>query len=330
MGSPSRRRAISPQHGHAVRMLTTATIFWGLSFPVMKSIGMLQQGLLPHASSWFNASVTVIARFAISALIIGAVSARTLPRLTRLEIWQGAGLGFFGGIGLIFQMDGLNYTAASTSAFLTQLYCAIIPIITAVREKHPPSLRVIACTILMLAGVAILTQIDPRDLRLGRGEIETMIGSLIFTGQILWLERPVFLKNNVNHFSLVMFVVTAFIAAPCALATMQRPADLANAFASPGVVVLVIVLVLFCTMTAYMMMNRWQPHVTATEAGLLYGIEPVFASLFALVLPAIISRAAHIQYVNETLTRHLFVGGAIIVLANVLLQLKPPSKEANL
>src|SRR5436853_2313804 len=111
------RRPISPHHARAVRLLATATLFWGLSFPIMKSIGMLQQQLLPDASTWFTTSLSVVARFAVSALIIGIVCARTLPQLTRLEMWQGGGLGFFGGIGLIFQMDGLNYTSASTSAF---------------------------------------------------------------------------------------------------------------------------------------------------------------------------------------------------------------------
>jgi hypothetical protein len=73
-------------------------------------------------------------------------------------------------------------------------------------------------------------------------------------------------------------------------------------------------------------MNRWQPHVTATEAGLIYGIEPVMASVFALFLPAVLSQFAKLNYANEHITRHLFVGGSIIVAANVLLQLKPPPK----
>src|SRR3954466_1117120 len=320
-------RPISPHHAKAVRLLATATLFWGLSFPIMKSIGALQSQLLPEASTWFTTSLVVIARFAISAVIIGIVAARTLSKLTPLEFYQGAGLGFFGGIGLIFQMDGLNYTSASTSAFLTQAYCFIIPIIVALRERRSPTLRVVVCTILMMTGISILTQLKPHDLHLGRGEIETLIGSLIFTGQILWLERPLFARNNVNHFSFVMFVITAIMAVPCAFFTMRQSSDISRAFASPSVIILVLILVLFCTMTAYMMMNRWQPHVTATEAGLLYGIEPVFASLFALFVPAIISGLVKIEYANERVTGHLLLGGSIIVLANVLLQIKPPPKE---
>src|SRR3954469_3064391 len=154
-------RPISPHHAKAVRLLAAATLFWGLSFPIMKSIGALQTQLLLEASTWFTTSLVVFVRFAVSAIIIGLVAARTLSKLTPLEFYQGAGLGFFGGIGLIFQMDGLNYTSASTSAFLTQAYCFIIPIIVSVRERHSPSVRVVLCTILMVAGIAILTGLNP-------------------------------------------------------------------------------------------------------------------------------------------------------------------------
>jgi drug/metabolite transporter (DMT)-like permease len=79
--------------------------------------------------------------------------------------------------------------------------------------------------------------------------------------------------------------------------------------------------ILFCTLGAYTLMNVWQPHVTATEAGLIYCIEPLFASLFALVLPGWISHVARIDYPNERLTSHLLIGGGLITAANVLIQI---------
>lgn len=310
-------------------MLALATIFWGLSFPIMKSLALVQQQLVPGISTWFSSSLIVIGRFLFAAVLVGLVCLPTIKKLTRLEISQGVGLGIFGSLGLIFQMDGLNYTHASTSAFLTQAYVAILPFVAAIRERRPPSSRVLICTGLMVVGIAILNRTDPRDLKLGRGELETLLGSLFFTGQILWLERPVYARNNVNHFSFVMFLVTAAAAAPLAFATMNEPADFMRAFASPSAALLIAALVLFCTLTAYLMMNRWQPHVTATEAGLLYCIEPVFASLFALFLPSLISSAVNISYANESLTWSLLTGGAIILGANVLLQLKPPAKAIS-
>ena len=47
-------------------------------------------------------------------------------------------------------------------------------------------------------------------------------------------------------------------------------------------------------------MNTWQPKITATEAGLIYCVEPIFGSGMALFLPALFSAWAAIDYPNET------------------------------
>jgi hypothetical protein len=70
-------------------------------------------------------------------------------------------------------------------------------------------------------------------------------------------------------------------------------------------------------------MNSWQPKITATEAGLIYCIEPVFGSIMALFLPAWFSLWAGIGYPNETATVSLLIGGGLITGANLLIQLKP-------
>jgi drug/metabolite transporter (DMT)-like permease len=88
-----------------------------------------------------------------------------------------------------------------------------------------------------------------------------------------------------------------------------------------------LVLTVFCTYAAYSLMNAWQPKITATEAGLIYCVEPIFGSLLSLFLPALFSTLAGIDYRNETGTWTLLAGGGLITLANVLLQLNPPAKE---
>jgi drug/metabolite transporter (DMT)-like permease len=304
-------------------MLLFATIFWGVSFPVMRSIALVQKQLLPEAGSWFMSAATVAVRFGVAALLLAAWSWRTLRHMTRLELWQGTGLAVFGGLGILFQMDGLAYTHASTSAFLTQSYCVLIPLFLAARARRGPPLRVVVCTLLVMAGVAVLAQFDWRDFRLGRGELETLVGSLLFTGQILWLERPCFAPNRVCHFSLVMFAGIAAIALPVCLVSMTRPSDLLVAYGSPMVLGLTGILILACTIVAYMIMNHWQPCLPATDAGLIYAVEPLFASLFALLLPGWFGALGGFNYPNEQLTAHLLIGGGLITAANVLIQLRP-------
>lgn len=310
-------------------MLVLATAFWGVSFPVMKALGMVQQPLVPEAGSWFIASLALVYRFGAAALLLLLVCGRTLRELSRRELEEGVGLGGFAAGGLLLQMDGLAHTAASTSAFLTQFYCVILPLWAALVERRRPAPRVALCVGLALAGVAVLSGIDWRQLRLGRGELETLGASVIFTGQILWLQRPGFAGNNVNRFTLVMFVTIALCCLPVALLTTPAAADWVRPYRGGPALALLAVLVLGCTIGAYGLMNAWQPFVSATQAGLIYCAEPLFASICAFVLPAWISSWSGIRYPNETLGTALLIGGGLVTLANVLMQWTPPKAPAE-
>lgn len=310
-------------------MLALTTVFWSLSFPLVKSLGILQAKLIPGANTWFNAGLTGFARFGIAAAVMLFIARRTLPRLTRSEIWEGLGLGFFAGGGIILQTDGLGYTSASTSAFVTQAYCILVPILVAFRDRTLPGLRLLVAVLLMVLGVSILSGFDPRTFHLGRGEAETLLGAIFFAGQILWLERPKFSGNNPLNFSFVMFLTMSLLSLPIAVATWQSPRDIITCYSEPSIILITLALVFFCTIIAFVEMNKWQPFVPSTEAAIIYGAEPVFASIFALFLPALISRFAGIDYANETITVQLLLGGLLIVSANLLLQWKWKTRAAR-
>jgi drug/metabolite transporter (DMT)-like permease len=108
---------------------------------------------------------------------------------------------------------------------------------------------------------------------------------------------------------------------------MVQASDWAKALDSPVVLGFLALLIGVCTLGGYLLMNYWQPYVTATEAGLIYCAEPVFASLYALFTPAWFSAWAKVDYANETPSLRLIVGGGLILAANVLVQLKPSNKS---
>lgn len=308
-------------------MLVLANACWALSFPTMKAVELDQRGLFENGNSWFITSSALVVRFGLASIVMLLVCAGTIRRLTRLEIWEGTGLGIIGGVGLIFQMDGLAHTAASTSAFLTQFYCLLIPLIVAWQSRRWPSPVTAASCLMVIAGVAVLANVDWQIFRIGRGELETIIASTIFTGQILWLQRPKFAANNVNHFTLVMFVITTLVCLPVALNTGGSLAPWMESYRSVPMLVFTAILTVACTLGGYLLMNYWQPHVTATQAGLLYCLEPIFASLFAMFLPGWFSTMAGISYPNEQIGWRLLAGGSLITAANVLMQLRPPPKD---
>ena len=311
-----------PQRTQAAQILVFCCAVWAFSFPAMKALAQLGERAVPGHSSFYFASLCVTLRFGIAAgLMVLCFPKLRRGGITRSEFLQGGVLGLFGAVGLILQMDGMAYTTASTAAFLTQGYCVWIPLWLSVSHRQFPHWQVIGATSLVAVGAAVLAGVSFGDFRLGRGELENLLGSVFFAGQILWLERREFAGNNVSRFSFVMFATMALVSLPLTLFLAKTPTALWQAFSSPPALWILGGLTIFCTLFTFLLANRWQPEVPAAEAGLLYCTEPVFTSLVTLFLPALIATWSGIDYSNEVLSRNLLVGGGLILVANVWMQL---------
>ncbi len=299
-------------------MLLLANVYWGLSFPVIKMITSLNRAYLPEAGPGFVTAMAVAPRFlaAVALLLVFRRGARP----TAAEVRQGLGIGAFAAAGTLLQTDAMKSTAASTSAFLTQFSAILIPVAIALRRRRNPGALVWACCALVIIGVGILGRLDWRTLRLGRGEWETLLCSVFFTGQIVWVGRRKYAGNRPGPVTLVMFAVQAAAFAVLAAATAPSAGALLVPWESPRWDALTLALTLVCTIGAFTIMTRWQPRITATEAGLIYCVEPIFASVFALFLPAMLSAGTAVAYANERATASLLVGGGLITLANILIQ----------
>lgn len=323
-------------------VLVGTCALWAFSFPLLKALQVLGQRSAPAADSFFISTLLVAIRFSIAAvvflLVIGLRRSATQsevvsptdgttrpvgndPLFSRLEWMQGGGIGLFGGLGLVLQMDGLAYTSGSVSAFLTQGYAILIPLWAALVNRRLPDLRVGIACLLVVAGAAVLSGITWTQRQLGRGEWETLAGSVLFAAQILWLERPMFRGNRTLHATTLMFATMGLVCWPLAWHLRPATGNLIAAFASREALVLLALLTVVCTLLTFPLANHWQPKVSATQAGLLYCTEPVFTSLVCLFVPGWISRTTGIDYANETVSSNLLVGGCLILLANLSLQL---------
>jgi drug/metabolite transporter (DMT)-like permease len=301
-------------------MLILACVLWAVSFPVIKALNLEQAARVPEASPTFLAIWLQMARFALAAGLLIPLIAHQLPK--RKELIQGTWLAVWGGLGMALQAWGLNYTEASTSAFLTQAYCVILPLVACAKTRQAPTLKVIVATALVIIGGAILSGVKPGELKIGKGEAATLAAAFIFTFQILTLENPKYEGNRGLPVTFAMCAAIAVIFLPVSAFFAPTPGHLIALGASWPAITLLLVLALVCSVGAYGLMNCWQPRVSATEAGLIYTTEPVFTAAFVLFLPAMLGQLVSSAYPNESLTFSLVAGGSVILTANLLMQWK--------
>ncbi len=313
-----------------VLFLIVACILWSVSFPLIKALHLEQAGRLPDASSLFLAAWMQAARFSMGALILLPLVIIS-QRPNKNEIRQGLRLALWGGLGMAFQADALAHTQASTSAFLTQAYCILLPLWAFLRTWKKPCCRVVIATLMVTVGGAILSGWRPDHMRLGRGEIETLLAAVFFVFQILSFENPRFAENrgtSVTLVTLVMFAGIAVLFIPISLMLAPHPGAMISAGASVPSLVLIAALAIFCSVGAFLLMNTWQRRISATDAGLIYTTEPLFAAFFVLFLPAVLGSFIGKSYPNESFSALTICGGILILGANLLMQLKHPAASS--
>jgi len=299
-------------------LLIGSTAFWGLSFPLLRGLQLAQREHVPQVSGSALACADTAMRFGLAAIFLFLIFGRDLHRITIREWSQAIGLAFLAGAGLFLQTIGLAWTDASVSAFLTQLYTLLVPLIVAVRDRRFPSTRVILACALVLLGVAMLSPGLMSHLTLGPGEIAIICSTGFFAAQIVWVERPAYAENRAGLVTFIMFAILTGTFALGFFGTGGTIPVAGQLFGTLPLWELLLPLVLFCTVFNFLIMNTWQRCVSATEAGLIYCIEPVIATVLCSFLPGWISRIADISYPNEILSWTLLLGGALIVLATIL------------
>jgi drug/metabolite transporter (DMT)-like permease len=309
-------------------MLLAAATLWGLSIPAMKALGVEQALLLPSLGTVASSLGSLCIRFGGAALILAALARKSPFSITALEWREGGIIGLITAVSMLLQVDGLNYTSASTAGFLIALYCVLVPALACglgMRSWSPP---LIGSCLLILIGLAALTGLSFRNLSLGRGEWESLGAACLFSVQILRIGR---LKPGTYDPFGTTLVLCVTVSAACLLALAVFPGGIAGLWkihASPRAALLTAALSAAGTAFPFFAMNRWQPLVDPVPAGFLYCFEPLASVIGAAFLPGLLVRDA-LAYPNESPALRVILGGALVIAANLLLLLDPETRRAQ-
>lgn len=310
--------------------------------------------MVSSQSQLLNATYLIAVRFSFAMLFLLVLLPGLVFKATPKEWRAGALIGVFFYLGLICQVVGLASISASRSGFLTSLTAVYTPLLSAFILKQRLTWQIICGSLLALLGVAILSDAismftgdeithgpgSTREFPLKWGDLWTTVGALFFSGQVMLVDyfgkrhesarltSGMFLTAAVMAWGLLvglMFMGELQVGISGSVEASGLPSwsDLFTLFQKPAFLVLVLHLALFGSVVTFVGMNKFQPRLTAGQASVIYSTEPVFASLWAMIIPGMVAAMIATGYGNEQFTWQLLFGGVLILTANVVALIPP-------
>lgn len=296
-------------------MLTIATLFWGMGFAWAKNVGEAANNSanMPQGSS-LGPMLMLAIRFLAAAVLWAAVFPQSLRGWTWPSVRRGLLIGVTMCAGVVPQHLGLDQSSEAVTAFLTNLTVVFVPLMVAIITFRLPTRRMFVACAVAFSGIYLLTGAKPTGL--SAGEVLGVVCAVAFSVEVLllnWL-MP---KDSIPRMTLMMFGVCAIVCAVIAVMSPGFGRIEMTRIATAPVVTQIALLTVLTTAVSFGLMTAFQPKVDPTRAAIIYLFEPVFASAFAWITEP-----------DASMSRLSIFGAALIVLANIIIEMKLPVKLA--
>ena len=276
--------------------LLAATLIWGSSFIIVDDV----VNVLPT-----NALLAI--RFLSATLILSAVFHKRLKKLDRGYLWRGAALGVLLFCAYMFQTFGISFpeTTPGKNAFLTAVYCVMVPFFAwAVTKIRPDRFNIISA-LMCIVGIGLVSL--TADFTMGIGDVLTLIGGVFYALHIIAVS-----KFSDGRDAMLLTLVQFAASGVCALilSLTTESAHYAEVHMELPMILGVAYLAVFCTSVALTFQNFGQKYTDPSTASIILSLESVFGVAFSVVLGA------------ESLTLRMTVGFALIFVAVIISETK--------
>lgn len=247
-------------------MLFGAAIIWGTSFFIMKNA----LDVMPVFS-------LLAVRFTAGAVLLSAVCWKNWKQLTPDYLWRGAIIGAFLFLAYLIQTFGLERTTPSKNAFLTAVYCVLVPFLYwAVMGRRPDRYN-IAAAVLCVTGVGLVSLNG--DLSVNLGDVLTLIAAGFYAAHIVAVEKTSQGKD-IYLLTVFQFAFAALYSWVGSLCLEVMPLE---AMSDPAVFLPLAYLCVMATTVALLFQNVGQIWSDPASASVILSLESVFGVLFSVV-----------------------------------------------
>lgn len=272
-------------------MCCTAALIWGTSFVVMKNA-------LDDVSTFFLLAF----RFSVAAVLLALVFWKKWRIFTRDYIWRGAVIGGMLFLAYTVQTFGLTGTTPSKNAFLTSVYCVLVPFFYWAAARRRPDRYNIIAAFLCVTGVGFVSLNG--GFSIAWGDWLTLLSAVFYAAHIVSVAKLADGKD-IYLITIFQFAWAGVYAWLGVLFTGGAPGAL-----SGSMVFSLMYLAVMATSVALLFQNVGQVHSDPASASVLLSLESVFGVIFSVI------------FYGDPVTPRLVLGFGLIFVAVVCSETK--------
>ncbi len=278
-------------------ILLVITIVWGASFPLMKIV-----------LEYIPAYAFLTMRFIFAAVVLIVLFHKNLRKMNRRVLLYGCIIGAFMFGGMAFQVIGLYTTSASNSGFITGLNVVIVPLIAAALLKKRPDRASLFGVLTAFIGLFFLS--GGLSFSFNYGDFLTFLCAICWAFQIIFIDK----FTQTEDAPLLAIIQIAFVGVVSSAFWLTADGGKPLEINSTVIGILLFTGVLG-TALAFGGQTIAQKDTTPTHTALILTAEPVFAAIFAMVIP-------NSQGVTEMPTLTKAIGCLLILFGMLISELK--------
>lgn len=274
-------------------LLLIAAIIWGSSFIFMKS-----------AVDFLTPAVLLFVRFALAAAFLSVLFFKKLRTFPKRKIKGGLLTGCCLFFAYYIQTLGLSYTTPGKNAFLTAIYCAIVPfLVWFFYHKRPDIYNFIAAFICVI-GIGCVSLNG--NLTMNIGDFLTLCGGALYAVHILLIKK---FASDVDGgaFTTFQFIGGSFVALIFAL--LSEDITVITQI-QPSIILQIFYLAFFASAITMVCQTVGQKYTSECNASLILSLESVFGVAFSVL------------FYGEILTVKVILGFTLIFIAIIISETK--------
>ncbi len=270
---------------------------WGSSLVVVKS-----------AAEYISPNFLIALRFTAAFAVLALIFWRRLRGVSRSLLGRCAVIGACLFLAYWIQTIGVTFAMPGKSAFLSSIYCVLVPFIYWLISGQKPKLRNLLAAVLCVGGIVLTSVTGGFTMELG--DMLALLSGIFFAahfavvGKLGQGEDPIVVTILQFGFCALFAWIATFALEGVHMTWDRR--------ALGGV----LYLALFCTMLALLLQNVGQKYASPASASILMSTESVFGILFSVL------------FAGEVVTPRLAVGFALIFAAVLVSEVQLPAKQA--